>query len=57
MDWQKPIWPQVHVEQFAMHLAGVTRYQFEPLQMAIASMPGYTLLFAGVTIWRLKQKG
>jgi len=57
MYWQTPIWPQFHVEQFAMHLAGIAKYQFEPLQMAIASMLGYTVLFAGVTIWRLKHKG
>ncbi|HYJ42015.1 MAG TPA: ABC transporter permease [Steroidobacteraceae bacterium] len=57
MYWQAPIWPQFHVEQFAMHLAGVTKYQFEPLQVAIATMLGYTVLFAGITIWRLKQKG
>jgi ABC-2 type transport system permease protein len=57
MYWQTPIWPQFHVEQFAMHLAGITKYQFEPLQMAIAAMLGYTVLFAAVTIWRLSKKG
>jgi ABC-2 type transport system permease protein len=57
MHWQVPIWPQFHVEQLAMHMAGVTKMQFEPLSMAIASMLGYTVLFAGVTIWRLSQKG
>jgi ABC-2 type transport system permease protein len=57
MHWQAPIWPQFHVEQFAMHMAGVTKMQFEPLSMAIASMLGYTVLFAGVTIWRLTRKG
>ncbi len=57
MYWQTPIWPQFHVEQFAMHMAGVTKMQFEPLSMAIASMLGYTVLFAGVTIWKLSQKG
>jgi ABC-2 type transport system permease protein len=57
MYWQTPIWPQFHVEQFAMHLAGITKYQYEPLAIAIASMMGYTVLFAGVTIWRLTQKG
>jgi hypothetical protein len=36
---------------------GITKYQFEPLAMAIASMLGYTVLFAGVTIWRLSAKG
>ena len=46
-----------HVEQFAMHMAGVAKMQFEPLSMAIASMLGYTVLFAGVTVWRLSRKG
>ena len=57
MYWQAPIWPQFHVEQFAMHLAGITKYQFEPMAVAIATMLGYTVLFAGVTVWRLKRKG
>jgi ABC-2 type transport system permease protein len=57
MYWQAPIWPQFHVEQIAMHLAGIAKFQFEPLQMAIATMLGYTVLFAGVAIWRLKHKG
>jgi ABC-2 type transport system permease protein len=57
MYWQTPIWPQFHVGQFAMHMAGLTKYQYEPLSMAIASMLGYTVLFAGITIWRLSKKG
>jgi len=57
MYWQTPIWPQFHVEQFAMQLAGITKYQYEPMTIAIASMVGYTVLFAAVTIWRLTQKG
>ena len=57
MYWQAPIWPQFHAEQFAMHVAGITKFQFEPMTMAIASMLGYTVLFAGVTIWRLTKKG
>ena len=56
MHWQTPIWPQFHVGQFAMHLAGLTKYQYEPLAMAIASMLGYTVLFAGISIWRLSKK-
>jgi len=56
MYWQAPIWPQFHVEQLMMHMAGVTKMQFEPVQMAIATMLGYTILFAGVTIWRLSKK-
>ena len=57
MYWQTPIWPQFHVKQFAMQLAGIADPHSEPLPMAIAFMLGYTVLFAGVTIWRLKQKG
>jgi ABC-2 type transport system permease protein len=57
MDWEAPIWPQFHVEQFAMHLAGITNFQKEPLSMAIATMVGYTVLFAAITVWRLSKKG
>lgn len=58
MYWEAPIWPQFHVLNFAMHLAGVTpKFPLEPLSMAIATLLGYTVLFAGVTVWRLKQKG
>jgi ABC-2 type transport system permease protein len=57
MYWQAPIWPQFHVEQFAMHAAGITKFQFEPVTIAIATMLGYTVLFSGVTIWRLMRKG
>jgi ABC-2 type transport system permease protein len=57
LDWEAPIWPQFHVEQFVMHLAGITKYQSEPLLVAIATMLGYTVLFAGITVWRLERKG
>jgi ABC-2 type transport system permease protein len=56
MWWQAPIWPQFHAGQLAMHAAGVAKFQFEPLAMAIATMLGYTVLFAAVTIWRLSRK-
>jgi ABC-2 type transport system permease protein len=57
MYWQTPIWPHFHVKQFALHLAGITDLRFESLPMAIAAMLGFTVLFAGVTIWRLTKKG
>jgi ABC-2 type transport system permease protein len=57
MYWQTPIWPQFHVKQLAMHLVGITKEQYEPLQMAIGSLLGFTVLFAGITIWRLSRKG
>jgi len=57
MWWQAPIWPQFHTGQLAMHAAGITKFQFEPLAMAIATLVGYTVLFAGITVWRLKSRG
>jgi ABC-2 type transport system permease protein len=58
MFWQAPIWPQFHVLQFAMHVSGVTtKNPLEPLSVAIGTILVYTVLFAGVTVWRLTQKG
>jgi ABC-2 type transport system permease protein len=57
MYWQAPIWPQFHVEQLAMHMAGITKMQFEPIAIAIGTMVAYTVLFAAVTVWRLSKKG
>jgi ABC-2 type transport system permease protein len=56
MYWQAPIWPQFHAEQLAMHMGGITKMQFESMGAALATMLGYTVLFAGVTIWRLSKK-
>jgi ABC-2 type transport system permease protein len=56
MYWQASIWPQFHVKQFVMQLAGIPQPYSEPLMTAIGIMLGYTVLFAGVTIWCLKQK-
>ncbi|MDF3021466.1 MAG: hypothetical protein K0Q92_2769 [Steroidobacteraceae bacterium] len=57
MHWQRPIWPQFHVNQLAMHAAGVEKFQFEPVFMAGAGALGFTVLFSAVAIWRLAQKG
>jgi ABC-2 type transport system permease protein len=57
MYWQTPIWPQFHALQIAMHAAGIGKFQFEPVLMAIATLLGYTVLFAAVTVWRLARKG
>src|SRR5688572_2215395 len=42
MHWQTPLWPQFHVHQLAMHSAGITKYQFLPVQFAIAGLVGFT---------------
>ena len=57
MHWQAPVWPQFHVLQFMMHAGDIEKFQFFPLQLAIAAMVGFTVLFASVTIWRLTRKG
>jgi ABC-2 type transport system permease protein len=57
MYWQAPIWPQFHLQQLAMHAAGATKLQGEPILMAMASLVGYTVLFSAVAIWRLAKKG
>lgn len=57
MHWQAPFWPQFHVNQLAMHAADVTKFQFIPVQLAIAALVGFTVLFSAVAIWRLARKG
>jgi len=57
MHWQTPIWPQFHINQLAMHAAGVTKFQFMPVQFAVAGLVGFTVLFSAVAIWRLARKG
>jgi ABC-2 type transport system permease protein len=57
MYWQTPIWPQFHVNQLAMHAAGIDKLQYEPLAMALAGTIGFTVLFSAVAIWRLARKG
>lgn len=54
---QVPIWPQFHVNQLAMHAAGVEKFQFESAPVAAAYLAGFTLLFSAVAIWRLAREG
>jgi len=57
MHWQTPVWPQFHITQLAMYAADVTKHQHIPVQMAIAALVGFTVLFSAVAIWRLARKG
>jgi ABC-2 type transport system permease protein len=54
---QTLIWPQFHVNQIAMHAAGVEKFQSVPLTLAVTGVIGFTVLFSTVAIWRLKDKG
>jgi ABC-2 type transport system permease protein len=58
MHWQAPIWPQFHVVQMSMHAAGTdaAKFQFMPLQLAIAACVGFTVLFAAIAFWKLSRK-
>jgi ABC-2 type transport system permease protein len=51
------LWPQYHINQLAMQAAGITKPYFIPVQMAIAWLVGFTVLFSAVAIWRLARKG
>lgn len=57
MHWQTPLWPHFHVNQLAMHAAGVQKFQFEPVTFAFMGAVGFTVLFSAVAIWRLARKG
>jgi ABC-2 type transport system permease protein len=57
MHWQAPVWPQFHVGQLAMHAADVTKFQFVSVQMSIAALVGFTVLFSAIAIWRMVTKG
>ncbi len=57
MHWQTPVWPQFHINQLAMHAAGIEKFQFIPAQMAAAALVGFTVLFSAVALWRLARKG
>jgi len=57
MYWQAPIWPQFHVVQLAMHAADAAKFQFMSVQMSLAALAGFTILFSGVAIFRLARKG
>jgi ABC-2 type transport system permease protein len=57
MHWQAQLWPQFHINQLAMHAAGVQKFQFMPASMAAATLLGFTVLFSAVAIWRLARRG
>ncbi len=57
MHWQAPIWPQFHVNAAGHACRRHHQVPVRSLQMAIAALVGYTVLFARVAIWRLARKG
>ncbi len=57
MHFQAPFWPHFHVDQLAMHAAGVAKFQFVPVQLSIGALLGFTVVFSGLAMWRLATKG
>ena len=57
LHWQVPLWPQFHVDQLAMHAAGIEKFQFVPLRMSIAVLLGLTVTTSAAALWRLARKG
>lgn len=57
LHWQAPFWPQFHIDQLAMHAAGVEKFQFVPPQLSIAVLLGFTVATGASALWRLARKG
>jgi ABC-2 type transport system permease protein len=57
LHWQAPFWPQFHIDQLAMHAAGVEKFQFVPLQLSIAVLLGFSVATSAAALWRLTRKG
>lgn len=51
------IWPAFHLDQLALHLAGVEQFSFESPVIAAAVLTGVTILFGGLAIQRLARVG
>jgi ABC-2 type transport system permease protein len=57
MHWQTSAWPQFHVNQLAMHAAGVEKFQYVPVTTALVGAIAFTVMFSAMAIWRLARKG
>lgn len=51
------IWPAFHLQQLAVAVAGIGKYQFVPPQISAALLLGVTLIFGGLAIRRLARVG
>lgn len=57
MHWQVPFWPQFHVQQLGMHAAGIAKFEFESVTMAVGALLGFTVLCGAIAAWRFARKG
>jgi ABC-2 type transport system permease protein len=54
---QAVIWPTFHLNQVALGVAGLRRFQFVPTLLSVGVLVGMTVLFGGLAIRRLARKG
>ncbi len=54
---QTMFWPSFHVQQLAMHAAGIKAYAVFPVAWSIGVLVGVTVLTGGLAILRLSRKG
>jgi ABC-2 type transport system permease protein len=57
LHWQAPLWPQFHIDQLAMHAAGIEKFQFFPPQLSVAVLLGFAVITSAGAAWRLARKG
>ncbi|MFO0581781.1 MAG: ABC transporter permease [Anaeromyxobacter sp.] len=51
------VWPAFHLNQLALAAAGVTQFRFVPPTLALAALAGITVLFGGLAVRRLAERG
>jgi len=54
---QTIIWPAFHLNQIALSVAGVEKFVFIPVELAVGALTGITVLCGALAIWRLARKG
>jgi ABC-2 type transport system permease protein len=54
---QVVIWPSFHLDQLAVALVGLREYHFVSAGVSVAVLVGVTILFGGLAIRRLGQRG
>ncbi len=57
MQVQMIFWPAFHLDQLALHAAGITEFARFPPLTSIGALVGVTVLFGGLAIARLSRKG
>ena len=51
------VWPAFHLNQVAMSVAGVEKFIFIDVKMALAVLAAVTILFGGLALRRLARVG